>query len=208
MIVRPMDTPMTPCQGIASMNTPAHLIFGLAAFGRPHRPAVTCAALIGALLPDLSLYALAGWHLQVIGTSPEIVFRELYYSEAWQSIFRIDNSFVIWGLLLALAAWRRSAWAIALTGAALLHLALDFPLHNDDARAHFWPLTEWVFVSPVSYWDTAHHGAAVAVVEVAACLAATALVWRRLRHWGWRALASVLLTLQLATGGIWMFMVF
>ncbi|WP_328795072.1 hypothetical protein [Jannaschia marina] len=42
------------------MNTPAHLIIGLAAFGKPGRPRVTAAALCGALLPDLSLYLMAG----------------------------------------------------------------------------------------------------------------------------------------------------
>ena len=47
----------------------------------------------------------------------------------------------------------RSAVLIALFSAALVHLTLDFPLHNDDARAHFWPLTNWKFTSPVSYWD-------------------------------------------------------
>lgn len=41
------------------MNTPAHLIIGLAAFGKPGAPRVTAAALAGAMIPDLSLYLLA-----------------------------------------------------------------------------------------------------------------------------------------------------
>ena len=57
------------------MNTPAHLIIGLAAFGKPGRPVVTGAALAGALLPDLSLYLLTGWHMWVVGTTAEIIFR-------------------------------------------------------------------------------------------------------------------------------------
>ncbi|MEJ6403518.1 hypothetical protein [Yoonia sp. 2307UL14-13] len=52
------------------MNTPAHLIFGMTAFGRSGQVKVTAAALFGALLPDLSLYLLAGWHLNILGTSP------------------------------------------------------------------------------------------------------------------------------------------
>jgi len=48
------------------MNTPAHLIFGLAAFGDPARKAVTAAALAGALIPDASLYLMAGAHLLVL----------------------------------------------------------------------------------------------------------------------------------------------
>ena len=38
------------------MNTPAHLLFGVAAFGKPDRRGVTAAALGGSLIPDLSLY--------------------------------------------------------------------------------------------------------------------------------------------------------
>jgi hypothetical protein len=59
---------------------------------------------------------------------------------------------------LALAIWQRSTWVIALTGAALVHLALDFPLHRYDGGSDFWPVTWWVFESPVSYWDR-HPGA-------------------------------------------------
>ena len=98
------------------MNTPAHLIFGLTAFGRPGRPGVTGAALAGGLIPDLSLYILAGTHLLVLGTEPRVVFGELYFSQAWQSIFRVDNSFILWGIGLALALMAKAPWAIALTG--------------------------------------------------------------------------------------------
>lgn len=123
------------------MNTPAHLIFGMVAFGDPNKRAVLLAAAAGALIPDASLYALAGWELLVRGTSPDIVFGQMYYGEAWQSVFRIDNSFVLWGIALGLAVMARSQVFIALCAAALLHLVLDFPLHNDDARAHFWPIS-------------------------------------------------------------------
>ena len=70
----------------------------------------------------------------------------------------MDNSFVLWGLLLVVGLMARSGMLIALYGAALVHLALDFPLHNNDSRAHFWPLTNWKFISPVSYWDPKYYG--------------------------------------------------
>ncbi|PJI92709.1 hypothetical protein BC777_1569 [Yoonia maricola] len=161
------------------MNTPAHLIFGLTAFGKAGRPAVTAAALAGALIPDLSLYLMAGWHLQVLGTSPEVVFGQLYYSDAWQSIFRIDNSIILWGILLTLGAMLRSPVLIALCGAALLHLGLDFLLHNDDGRAHFWPYSNWVFQSPVSYWDPDHYGNIVGAMEVGLSLLCCGVLIRR-----------------------------
>ena len=161
------------------MNTPAHLIFGLTAFGKPHQKAVTTAALAGAIIPDLSLYLMAGTHLFVIGTDPGVVFGTLYFSDAWQSIFRIDNSMILWGLALVIGLMMRSPVTIALCGAAMLHLLMDFGLHHDDGRAHFWPITDWIFQSPVSYWDPAHYGSIVAPLEVIAALTCCVVLWRR-----------------------------
>ena len=122
------------------MNTPAHLIFAAAAFGKPDVRRVTIAALIGGFLPDLSLYLLAGYSMFILDITPQRVFDELYFSDAWQQVFAIDNSFILWGIGLAAALYWRRAWAVALCGGALLHLAFDFPLHSEDARMHFWPL--------------------------------------------------------------------
>ena len=184
------------------MNTPAHLILGLAAFGKPGRPRVTAAALAGSLIPDLSLYVLAGGAL-ALGETPERVFRELYYSDAWQAVFRIDNSFLIWTTVLAVGLSRRSGWAIAFAGAGLLHLATDFPLHHDDGRAHFWPLTDWIFASPISYWDPAHGGAVVGALEVAMCAVLAVVVWRRFPSRWVRAVVVALMAAELSVGGVW-----
>ena len=61
----------------------------------------------------------------------------------------------------------------------MLHLLLDFPLHNDDARAHFWPLTMWKFESPLSYWDRDHYGGVVAPLEAILALALCVILWLR-----------------------------
>ncbi|MEL6957645.1 MAG: cobalamin biosynthesis protein CobQ [Pseudomonadota bacterium] len=188
------------------MNTPAHLIIGLSAFGKPDAPKVTLAALTGAILPDLSLYLLAGTHLFVLGTSPEVVFNELYFSDLWQTIFKIDNSFLIWGVGLGLALAMRSAWAVALCGAALLHIGLDFPLHHDDGRAHFWPLTDWIFQSPVSYWDPRHYGGLVGAAEIVLCLALCAWLWSRFRGLVMRLLIVSLALAELVPGILWAIM--
>lgn len=189
--------------GGKSLNTPAHLVMGMAVFGRPGAPGVTVAALAGALLPDLSLYLLAGWEIAVLGTPPETVFRDRYYSDAWQAVFAVDNSIPLWGLLLASGAWARSPRLVALAGAALLHLAFDLALHADDGRRHLWPLTDWVFASPVSYWDPRHHGDLVAPVEAAATVALAALVWVRHRAPAPRAVVAALAALQAAPFVMW-----
>ena len=179
------------------MNTPAHLLLGAAVMGRGGGRPLIWAALVGALLPDLSLYLMAGFALYVQGLPGSVGFGELYYSDLWQTVFSIDNSFIVWGALLGLAVWRQTGWAVALTGAALLHLLFDLPLHHDDGRAHFWPLTGWIFESPVSYWDVRHGAAWVAPIEaLVSTLAAITLWWRRP---GW-VLSCLTLALLLAEG--------
>lgn len=42
--------------------------------------------------------------------------------------------------------------------AMCIHCICDFPLHNDDAHAQFVPFTDYVFHSPLSYWDYNHYG--------------------------------------------------
>ncbi|CUI27874.1 hypothetical protein [Cognatishimia activa] len=163
------------------MNTPAHLLIGWAAFARNKPNTIVAAALVGGLLPDLSLYVMASTSLFILDIPPSVVFGQLYFSDLWQTIFSVDNSFFVWGALLALAIWKKKEWGIALCGAALLHLLGDLPLHHDDGRAHFWPLTNWIFESPLSYWDTRHHAGIIGPLEFLLCLGcAIAILWQRL----------------------------
>lgn len=187
------------------MNTPAHLLIGAAVFGRGDNRKVTLSALVGALLPDVSLYLMAGISLYVLNIPPRIVFDELYFSDAWQTVFAIDNSLFLWGALLALSLWQRSAWATALTGAALLHLCLDFPLHHDDGRPHFWPVSVWVFESPLSYWDRRQGAMWVAPLEAVACCAAAIVLWRQNSGIAFAAFVGVLLAVELWVVRQWLF---
>ena len=159
------------------MNTPAHLLIGGALGGR-QRPGLVGVAMLGSLLPDLSLYVLAGVSLFVLNIPPQVVFNELYFSDAWQTVFAVDNSVFVWLAVAIVAYWLRSDWLRALSIGALLHIALDFPLHHDDGRPHFWPLSDWVFESPFSYWDRAQGAAWIAPIEAALCLCAAAWLWR------------------------------
>ncbi|WP_306116468.1 MULTISPECIES: cobalamin biosynthesis protein CobQ [unclassified Roseovarius] len=187
------------------MNTPAHLIFAAAAFARPHERPRTIAALAGALAPDLSLYLMAGISLFVLGYSPGYVFDTLYFSDAWQMVFKIDNSFILWGIGLGLAWWFRSTTAMVFAGAGLLHLAFDFPLHHDDGRAHFWPLSDWVFHSPVSYWDRQHYGDIVGPIEMLVSFGFCILLFFRFGSLRSRAVICVAAAMQLAPVFFWVF---
>lgn len=163
------------------MNTPAHLIIAATVFAKPQNPRVNWATIIGGLLPDFSLYALAGWSLFVQGNTANYVFGTQYFSTEWQQIFAIDNSFFIWSLVIATGVYLRKSWLWALGGAGFLHLCFDFPLHHDDARQHFWPVSDWVFISPLSYWDPNHYGNIVGVVEVLLCVVCLGFLWRRFK---------------------------
>lgn len=146
-----------------------------------------------------------GGAIYLFGIEPNIVFGQLYYSETWQTIFAIDNSVFLWSALLGFALWRRLPWAIAFAGAGLIHLLLDFPLHHDDGRAHFWPLTAWVYESPLSYWDRGHGAGWIGPVEGA--LSAIAAV----RLWMWRpgllisVSVALLLAAELMVSWVWVF---
>jgi hypothetical protein len=161
------------------MNTPAHLIFGAAMFARPNNPKVTAAAIAGGVMPDLSLYLLAGWSLFIVQNDPGYVFDVQYFSTQWQNIFAVDNSFVVWFGIFALGIILARKWLWVFAASGLIHLFFDFMLHNDDARRHFWPLSDWVFVSPFSYWDVDHHGAIIGGLEVTAVFVMAVVILRR-----------------------------
>ena len=161
------------------MNTPAHIIFAAAAFARPYERKRTLAALAGALAPDLSLYVMAGIAIYILGISPYVVFDELYFSDAWQQVFAVDNSFFVWGFAFGVAWWLGARNAMVFAASGLMHLAFDFPLHHDDGRPHFWPFSDWVFQSPVSYWDRAHHAGIVGPIELGLSLLFCLVLFRR-----------------------------
>ena len=150
-------------------------------FAKPEQRKVMTAALLGGFLPDFSLYFMFFWHKLVLQTPTQTIFNDLYFSDYWQKIFAMDNSFIVWGILLGLALFLRSEWMIAMSGAALVHLLCDFPLHVDDARAHLWPLTMWKFESPISYWDSTHHGNIVSVLEFFLVCVMVCILWRRFK---------------------------
>ena len=187
------------------MNTPAHLIFGAAAFAHEKRRGSFTAAVLGGLAPDLSLYLMVSVSIFVLGVPAETVFREFYYSDAWQSVFAVDNSFIVWGAFLAVALWRKWRLLAIFAAAGLLHLAFDFPLHTHDARQHFWPLTDWVFFSPVSYWDSRAHAGIVGPVELTMSVGLSILLLARFRSWIVRSFVCLLLAAELLSSGIWRF---
>ncbi len=144
------------------MNTQSHIFMGAYFFGKGAPLAATIGA-IGGALPDLPMISIVIF-LKATGHSGEEIFETLYWQDWWQITNAIGHSFFLWaGLLLIALLLRTSAtefWSLAAVFAAsgLLHCCIDFCVHREDAHMHFWPLTRYKFVSPVSYYDPLHYG--------------------------------------------------
>ncbi len=48
---------------------------------------------------------------------------------------------------------------------AFLHAFCDFLVHNSDAYRHFYPFSDWIFNSPISYWERDSHGLLIGTLE-------------------------------------------
>lgn len=179
------------------MNTVAHLIVASAVLSRRKAPRRNLAICLGALLPDLSIYIFFAWS-RVQGWSGDETWNVRYWTEPWQTFGAISNSFVIAGIIFALALWRK--WGLLAVGCAavLLHLALDFPLHADDAHRHFWPVTDWRFHSPVSYWDPDANGRIGVAIETLTAGLCSAILWIRFDRLWVRGIVGVIAALQMS----------
>ncbi len=183
------------------MNTPAHVIANLVLQTAEDRREWTVPVVWGALIPDLPMLFFFLWERLVLGTPDAVVWGERYFAAHWQDFFDVFNSIPL-ALLGLAAAWRWGTPAgCALFVSMLLHHALDLPLHNDDAHRHFWPLSDYRFASPVSYWDPRFFGAWAALAEtVLVAVGAFVLLGR-----GFRGFARVaLVAAPLLYAAVWL----
>ncbi len=141
------------------------------------------------------MFVFFGWS-RLQGWSGDETWNVQYWTEPWQSLGAVSNSFVIWALILALAFWKRTPLLWVAAAAALVHIAFDFPLHGDDAHRHFWPVTDWRFFSPVSYWDPEANGLLGGLIETVVTFAAIIVLWMRFKTRFWRIVFSTLAFLQ------------
>lgn len=179
------------------MNTPSHLILNLAILRRSQLPVGTWSILSGALIPDLTIFGFYGWTRWAEHLPESVIWRQTYYSEPWQTLFGLSHSIplALLGLGLSLGLKRR-LWSL-LFASMVLHQLEDLPLHHDDAHREFLPITNQAFISPISYWDPAHFGAAGAFIELSLVLFAVASLWSRIESRlgkGLLGLVSLLMT--------------
>jgi membrane-bound metal-dependent hydrolase YbcI (DUF457 family) len=189
------------------MNTQSHIIMGAALFGRP-APRLAIAGALGGVIPDLPMYAII-IGLRASGYPLSEIFGKIYWEHWWQVSNAIGHSFILWSLVFAVSfvaktqSW--SGFGIAFSGSALLHSIVDFLCHRDDAHMHFWPLTEWRFRSPVSYWDSAYYGTQFSLFEAALGLGLALVLWRRYSHRAIRILLAICMVAYVAVPAFFIF---
>lgn len=155
----------------------------LALLARKDQPQRNRAVFIGSIIPDAFIYVCWLW-LTIIEKQPQQkIWNEIYFDAPMQLTASIFNSIPLY-ITLALVAYFfvKSKWktlVLCFALAALIHIAFDFPVHNHDAYAHFWPFSNWKFFSPFSYYERDHHAGWVSLIEALIALTSIAILWRR-----------------------------
>jgi hypothetical protein len=176
------------------MMTQTHVLLAAALFARPGRRRTGIAAIAGGLVPDADVWLMAVVEFSA-GLSGCEIFHYRYWQQPWISLQALMNSIPLYGGILAagvLTRWPLSRSAageqqssdseritIVFALSALLHVGTDLLLHHDDARRQFWPISDWIFRSPVSYWDPNYHGDLFVFFEIALGAGLAAVLWRR-----------------------------
>lgn len=162
------------------MLTPTHALLSAALWARPERRAVSAAAVLGAIVPDMPIVAMLVLG-RLAGLGDGEIWRVTYFEPGWQTVFAASHSLPLSAALAAVGLLARLPWLTVFAASAGLHALCDLPLHHDDGHAHLWPLSNWVYASPVSYWDPAHYGEIAAAAETVGGLILCAILWRRFR---------------------------
>jgi len=163
------------------MNTPAHVVINLVFLSRPGTTRVNVAIVAGSLLPDFPIFILYFVERYIHGVPEREIWSHSYYLAGWQYLIDLFNSapLIIFG---GFVAWYFKARVLVfLCASMLIHVALDFPLHHDDAHRHFLPFSDWRFESPLSYWDTAHYGTLIGWLEFALVILGCIILYQRFR---------------------------
>lgn len=165
------------------MNSPTHTLLALALLSKRGEKKRNWAVVLGSLIPDAVIYLWAPYQSLVNGVSGEQMWRELYFAEPMQNLVAYFNSIPIYSALAILGyVMRAKTWGklmLFFSLAALIHMATDLPVHNHDAYRHFWPFSDWRFISPISYYETEHHSGWVSLIEAAIALFSIVVLWRR-----------------------------
>ncbi|MEO1145679.1 MAG: hypothetical protein AAFY26_08780 [Cyanobacteria bacterium J06638_22] len=160
------------------MNTPAHVVLNLLCLNSVTPVHALTPIVAGAVLPDAPIFLFYFVEKVVRQTPENVIWTEAYYQPSWQNFIDLFNSLPLMALGMLIAIAMGSNIGILLFGSMVLHVVGDLPLHHDDGHRHFFPLSDWRFSSPVSYWDPNHYGHWVSMIEIAAVIVSCILLFQ------------------------------
>lgn len=156
--------------------------------------------MLGSFLPDMPLYILTFGYMgyrRWVAPIDEFIFGPsydaLYFTNPWWIVSHNLFHAPLVILAMGLAGWwgqrtekRWGAWLFWLALGCGFHSVVDILTHHNDGPLLLFPFN-WTlrFISPVSYWDSAHYGNIFAPLEGLldlAILVWMGMNWRRKRR--------------------------
>jgi hypothetical protein len=157
------------------LNTPSHVLVNCAVL-RDRAAGSLWLVVGGAALPDAPIFAFYLYE-KLLGVSERQIWGTDYFVSGFQPVIDALHSFPLIAAALGVSFLLRSHGLRAFSASLLLHAAIDFLVHHEDAHRQLFPFSDYRFLSPVSYWDPRHYGAWGAGLELLCATAAlTALV--------------------------------
>ena len=164
------------------MGTQSHVVLNIALLSKRNKPFLHYYAFIGAVLPDLPMFVFFAVETFIRKTPQREIWDSRYFMEAWQTFFDLFNAVPLILIVLGIGYYLLNSERIVIFAwSMLLHCGFDFLTHHDDGHHHFFPLSDFVFESPISYWDRDHYGDIIAPIERLVMLAASVYLFPRLK---------------------------
>lgn len=155
------------------MKTPSHAIINLAILGQRQLPQANLIIAIGGILPDIPIFLFYFWAKYIARLPSATIWSQAYYEPFVQNIVALFHSIPLAAIGWVIADYFGWESIQILFLSMILHSLGDLPVHNDDAHRHFFPFSNYRFISPFSYWDRKHYGSIVSVVEMLLVLLST-----------------------------------
>ncbi len=165
------------------MNTPSHVVINLFLLSKEDTNKFYLPIIIGSILPDIAIFWFYFW-AKFIGKIPaNKIWSEVYFTDYWQNIFAIPNSIVLCLVGVGICHFYHWNWVKIMLISMIVHCLFDLPVHHDDAHRHFVPLTNYRFISPLSYWDSRHYAKWVSLVELLLVNISTFFLYNQFNSW-------------------------
>jgi len=155
------------------MKTPSHAIINLAILGITQHPELNLLIVTGGILPDIPIFLFYFWAKYIARLPEATIWLKAYYEPFVQNIVALFHSIPLAGIGWLIAYYFGWPSVQILFVSLILHSLGDLPVHNDDAHRHFFPFSNYRFISPISYWDRKHYGSIVSLVEMLLVLLST-----------------------------------